>query len=185
MNFSPSILLLCFVATTCGAAERWSGSASAVYSASSTIHEWTGKARSAPFVAEVELKAGAPARLRARVEFPVAGISSENEKRDANMREAMKSAEHPLVTGSFDAELPAALLAGKEVELPIEVTLLGRKHRLDCKASDWRRSGGEFSFDVEFPLSLEAAGIEIPSFLLLVRVHDAVRVRTHVTLSVR
>jgi hypothetical protein len=167
------------------AAGDWKGTASATYHASSTLHEWTGQARSSPFVAAVELKDGAPARLRTKVEFPVSGIGSENEKRDANMRAAMKAAEHPLVTGAFDAELPAAFLAGEEAELPVDVTLLGRTHRLKCKATRWRSAGGEASFDVEFPISLEAVGIDIPSFLLLVRVHDAVLVRTHVTLSSR
>lgn len=173
------------MAAACGAAAEWSGSASAIYRASSTAHEWQGRAASAPFLAQAELEQGKPSRLRARIEFPVAGIGSDNERRDANMREAMKSAEHPVVAGLFDGELPAGFLAGGEAELPLDVTILGRTRRLACKASGWRRAGAEASFDVEFPLSLGAVGIEVPSFLLLFRVHDLVVVRAHVVLRGR
>lgn len=183
MKTDIKILLFALVASTHGSAAEWSGSASAKYSASSTLHDWSGVAKASAFRAEVELKDEAPSRLRTRIEFPVKGIVSENEKRDANMLVAMKADEHPLVVGEFDAALPKGFLEGADAELPVRVSLLGRPRQVACKASNWRLVDGEASFDVEFPISLKEAGIEIPTVMLFIRVADQVTVRTHVTLA--
>lgn len=183
MNTVMKRPLLALIVATSGFAAEWSGSASATYSASSTLHDWNGVAKASAFRAEVELKEETPSRLRTRIEFPVKGIGSENEKRDANMLVVMKADEHPLVVGEFDAALPKGFLEGGEAELPVRVSLLGRPRQVACKASNWRLVDGEASFDVEFPISLKEAGIEIPTVMLFIRVADQVTVRTHVTLA--
>lgn len=183
MNFVLRITLIALFTASSAFAVEWAGSASATYHASSTLHDWSGVAKASAFRAGVELKGETPTRLRARIEFPVKGIGSENEKRDANMLVAMKADEHPLVVGEFDAALPKGFLEGGEAELPVRISLLGRPRQVACKASNWRLVDGEASFDVEFPVSLKEAGIEIPTVMFFIRVADQVTVRTHVTLA--
>jgi hypothetical protein len=65
----------------------------------------------------------------------------------------------------------------------LALTLLGKPQNITGTISNWQLKGGKASFDLEFPVSMKASGISVPSVLFIIRVGDAITVRAHVTLT--
>jgi hypothetical protein len=104
-------------------------------------------------------------------------------KRDENMRKAMKISDHPLITAKIDADFSLIAASGTPTKLPLALTLLGKPQNITATISNWQLKGGKASFDLEFPVSMKASGINVPAVLLFIRVGDDITVRAHVTLT--
>lgn len=163
----------------------WAGKAGIVFEGTSTLHDWGGKVSAEPFQVLVTLDAaGKPKRVRADVSVAAAQMDTAEVKRDENMRKAMKVAEHPLIQAVIDA--PADKIAPDlkaPAQLPLTLTLLGKPQQITGTIRNFRRDGGKVTFDLEFPVSMKASGIRVPSVLLFIRVGDGVKVRASVTLT--
>lgn len=164
-------------------AESWRGEAVLAFAGTSTLHDWEGAVPAKPFAAEVASVDGRPDRVAAALEAAVAEMDTDNDGRDENLRKAMRAGEHPKVLGKVDARIPPEVLQGSSGRVPIELNLLGRARRIEGMMTNWKMEGNRATFDYEFTVSLEACGIEIPSFLLFIRVGDEVRVRASVSLT--
>lgn len=175
--------LLTLGCVTPARAETWKGEAAVAFAGTSTLHDWEGKVAAKPFSASLTLVEGRVDRLVATVEVAVAEMDTDNEGRDENLRKAMRAPEHPLVRGSVAASIPPGVVQGKPGKVPIELTLLGKALKVEAEVSEWRSEEGKVTFECGFPLSLEACGIEIPSFLFFIRVGDTVNVRVRLTLA--
>lgn len=173
------ILLLALVSSGLGAAE-WKGAATVRFAGTSTLHDWEGSAPALPFRAEVDESPSGPARIRAVVRLPVAGMDTDNDDRDENLRKVMRAAEHREILGRAEIRPEA----GKPpAAVRLELVVLGQVREVEARAGNWTLGPDRVSVDLDFPVSLDAWGIERPSFLMFIRVGDEVRVRVHVELA--
>ena len=175
------LLLLTLIAPTLSA-DAWKGEAKAEFFGTSTLHDWSGHVPLKPFKAEVTLTDGHPSRIQAQLEAGVVEMDTENEGRDEKMHKAMRAEEHPLIIGNADWRIPRDLVHEGPGKVPIALTLLGGKRTVEATVTGWKRTEAGLEFDCEFSLSLKENGIEIPSFLLFIKVGDEIRVKTRVSM---
>jgi len=63
------------------------------------------------------------------------------------------------------------------------LNLLGTPQNVTGTISNWKLSGNKATFDLEFPVSMKASGISVPTVLLFIKVGDGIKVRASVTLT--
>jgi hypothetical protein len=178
-----SLLLLALWGAASLHAETWNGQAAISFDGTSTLHDWGGKVSAQPFKADVTMNGGKPQRIVSAVTVKVAEMDTQEAKRDENMRKAMKAAEHPLIIGKIDAKFSEVADANTPTKLPIELNLLGTPQNVTGTISNWKLSGNKATFDLEFPVSMKASGISVPTVLLFIKVGDGIKVRASVTLT--
>lgn len=179
------ILLTLLLFSSCAPllAETWNGKADLTFDGTSTLHDWGGTVTAQPFKADVTFSGGKPTHVKSTVTVKAAAMETQEPKRDENMRKAMKVTDHPLITGQIDTDFSEIAASGTLTKLPLTLTLLGKPQNITATISNWQLKGGKAGFDLEFPVSMKASGISVPSVLLFIRVGDAITVRAHVTLS--
>lgn len=181
--FMKYIILSILLFVSQSRAETWGGKAEITFDGTSTLHAWGGKVTAEPFVADVTMSGGKPQHVASTLQVKAARMDTDEAKRDENMRKAMKVTEHPLITGKIDADFSQIAASGTPSKLPLTLTLLGKPQNITGTISNWKLNDNKASFDLEFPVSMKASGITVPSVLLFIRVGDGVKVRAHVTLT--
>lgn len=176
-------ILLFLLLATLVHAETWNGKATIAFDGTSTLHDWGGKVTAQPFKADVTMNGDKPQRIVSTVTVKAAEMDTEEAKRDENMRKAMKVTEHPLIVGKIDAKFSEVAAAGTPTKLPIELNLLGTPQNVTGTISNWKLSGNKATFDLEFPVSMKASGISVPTVLLFIKVGDGIKVRASVILT--
>lgn len=176
-------ILLFLLLATLAHAETWNGKATIAFDGTSTLHDWGGKVTAQPFKADVTMNGDKPVRIVSTVTVKAAEMDTEEAKRDENMRKAMKVTEHPLIVGKIDAKFSEVAAAGTPTKLPIELNLLGKPQNVTGTISNWKLNGNKATFDLEFPVSMKASGISVPTVLLFIKVGDGIKVRASVTLT--
>jgi polyisoprenoid-binding protein YceI len=164
-------------------AETWSGTARISFDGTSTLHDWGGKVAVEPFKADVTMSGDKPQRVKAEVTVKAANMDTAEPKRDANMRKAMKVDAHPLIVGKIDAKFSEIAATSTPTKLPIELNLLGKPQNVTGTISNWKLTGKKATFDLDFPVSLKASGISVPTVLLFIKVGDGIKVHATVTLT--
>jgi hypothetical protein len=158
----------------------WSGSSQIRFDGTSTLHDWGGKVSAQPFKAQVTMNGDKPQRIVSTVTVKAAEMVTEEAKRDENMRKAMKVADHPLIVGKIDAKFSEVAAAGTPTKLPIELNLLGTPQNVTGTISNWKLSGNKATFDLDFPVSMKASGISVPTVLIFIRTYS--KLNSHVRL---
>jgi hypothetical protein len=182
--FTPLVLSL-ESRTHAGEARAWKGRADITFSGTSTLHDWSGKVAAQPFLTRVSTDSGGrPVRVQSSVRIEAAGMDTAEPRRDENMRKAMRTSEHPLITAEID--VPADKIASDlrtPKQLPMTLTLLGKPLQVTGAVSSFKQQDGRITFDLDFPLSMKAGGISVPSVLYFIRVGDVVKIHASVTLT--
>lgn len=182
--FSLALVFLA-IPTWAQSTQTWNGRAKINFDGTSTLHEWGGSVNCEPFKTTVVVDdAGKPQRVKATVSLQAAKMDTANAKRDEKMRVAMQVENHPTISAQIDA--PAEAIAADlktPAKLPLNLDLLGRQQQIEASITNWKYNGTKASFDLEFPISMKASGINVPSVLYLIRVGDTVKVRASVTLT--
>lgn len=175
-----AIARLCFfiflVASAPALADSVRGSAQVSLSVSSTLDDFGGTAGSVA----VALSQGADGTWSADVSVPVAGMKTGNRWRDADMREMLGDAQHPLIRGRFRDLDPEKVRSSGVLPFVLQIRTVERPVRATVK--NWRQSEREASFDAAFDVSLQSFQLEAPERFFL-SVDDTVRVTVHVTLE--
>jgi hypothetical protein len=182
MKLAP-VLLFAILVTTRLPAETWNGNAQITFKGTSTIHDWSGTVAAQPFQSEVTMKEGQPQHVSSTVTVKATEMNTKEAKRDENMRNAMQVTQHPLILGKIDADFTDIAGRGTPSSLPLELRLLGKPQHLTGKISNWKSTGNAASFDLEFPVSLKASGITVPTVLHFIRVGDSITVHAAVVLK--
>ncbi len=166
-------------------AQKWSGTADITFAGSSTLHDWAGKVAAKPFTTTVTLdEAGKPRRVQATVTVEAAQMDTAEPKRDENMRKAVKAADYPLISAVIDASADSIASDSKTPALlPMTLTLLGKSQKITGAISHYQKQEDKVTFDLDFPVSMKASGISVPSVLLFIRVGDEVKIHATVTLN--
>jgi polyisoprenoid-binding protein YceI len=184
MSNAPSARVACFVSVVAclatfapGArAERADGSLEISFSATSTLHDFSGRVAAVAVAIEQGLDGG----WSGTVDVPVASMDTGLERRDESMRAMLDAAQHPRIGGRFRDLRPEQvhasgvlpfLLQIRDVERPVQATV-----------SHWQQDDRTARFDAEFDVSLRDFALEAPR-VLFVRVGDRVHVTVHVTLA--
>ena len=150
------------------------------FQASSTLHDFGGKAPSVD--AAVDPEPGAPARWRADVDLPVASLDTGNAKRDAKMREMFQAEAFPVIRAAL-RDLDADAVR-KDGHLDLTLTIRDVAHDVQADVTAWTAEGERVAFDASFDVSLAQYGLEAPR-VLFIRVADRVHVMVHASVRRR
>lgn len=181
---AASLFFILAPATKAGETQRWSGLSVITFKGTSTLHDWSGKVATEPFVTFVTFNDdGKPSALKAEVQVKAAKMDTSEPKRDEKMREAMRVVEFPLIKGTMDTAFTGVLENGTPAKLPFKLNLLDKTHEVEATISNWRLTGDTATFDLDFDLSMKKCGISVPSVLLVIRVGDTVKVSAEVKLT--
>ena len=201
MNIRAGLLLATLVAlfppTSAGEAKAEPvsatirGACDVAFLITSTLHDVPGSARCLPFAAVLARDAaGRQVIPSVEVEVPVAGMDTRNRSRDGQMREMFLSERFPRIHASaqdVDVErLRVETGKGREGNPSIALLLRirDRERKVRATASNLKESGGQVTFDLEFPVSLGEFDLKAPSVLGIIRVGDKVSVKANFTLTV-
>ena len=201
MNIRAGLLLATLVAllppTSAGEAKAEPvsatirGACDVAFLITSTLHDVPGSARCLPFAAVLARDAsGRQVIPSVEVEVPVAGMDTRNRSRDGQMREMFLSERYPRIHASaqdVDVErLRVETGKGREGNPSIDLLLRirDRERKVRATASNLKETGGQVTFDLEFPVSLGEFDLKAPSVLGIIRVGDKVSVKANFSLTV-
>jgi hypothetical protein len=112
-------------------------------------------------------------------------MSTQNEKRDANMMSMFHEAEHHLIAVEVNGAEERTLRPqnGKPGSMPVTLTIAGHRGTAAGAVTNLVEHADSVSFDLAFPISLTAFKLDPPKGLGgLMKVKDNVEVTAHVTL---
>jgi len=183
------ILLFCLFAANSWAAEL-KGTCQIDFTGTSTLHDFSGTAACQPFTLSKSTDQSSPyALVGDQVSVAVAGMDTDNKKRDKKMH-GMFDAEHfPLISGRVDALTPQIISALKpsqsdtQGKLPLHLKIRDIDLPQTALVSNIQESEEQLELDLELELSLKAYQLEPPSVLGLIRVGDLVKVKIHLLLN--
>lgn len=159
------------------------GRCSVAFFASSTLHDFEGKAPCALLAIEPP---DASAAYRARADVAVERIETGIAARDRKLREMFEVQRHPVITARFAKVDPGALRANRPGALAFQISIHGVERSVTPELSDWSEVPGErVRFRATFELSLAEFGLEAPVAIGFMRVDDRVRVAVDVDLTAR
>lgn len=159
------------------------GRCSVTFQATSTVHDFEGKAPCALLAIEPPDASGA---YRARAEVAVAQLDTGIAARDRRMREMFEAERYPRITAALANVDPDALRARRAGALAFQISIHGIERRVTPELSDWLEVPGKRAhFRATFELSLKDFGLEAPVAIGFVRVDDRVRVTVDVDITAR
>ena len=169
---------LWLAAATPALAARYDAEAAIQFYGTSTLHDFHGTVAARPFAVEVS-DASNPSTLKVNgtVQVQVSDMLTRNKKRDSNMHKMLGQARYPLIEGTVE---DAVLTREGETTIKLALRIRDCTQEIDATVTGWTNSEDQVSFDIAFPVSLEAFGLEPPSELGLIRVGNRVDVRCHV-----
>jgi hypothetical protein len=172
-------------------AGEWKGTCEISFLGTSTLHDFNGNVRCRQFkLTEADGPGGGALLHTSGVEVPVGEMDTGNESRDRQLRNMFRSAEYPVLRGSFKDISPEGFRQelGKSPEGKRSFDFLLKirdiERSVHAVASGFREEGGRVSFVLDFPVSLKEYGLKPPSVLFgAIRVGDRVSVRAAVSLQ--
>lgn len=186
------LAIVAFASLPLHAQQAWKGEGMIEFQGSSTLHDFKGTVP----VPSFELLYTSPgneqaATVSADVSVKAGKMDTGNRKRDRKMHESMEVTEHPLVQVSVDdlklSETGAEWKEGmpEPDSIPFTLTLLGKEQDLIAEVASWKETEKRIDFVVEFPVSLSASGIQVPSVIGVIRVGDEIQVKAALTLTLQ
>jgi polyisoprenoid-binding protein YceI len=169
------------LASVTSTASEVRGRCHATFSASSTLHDFEGKAP----CSLLEIEPGDPGTYRARAEVAVKQIETGIADRDEEMREMFDAEHHPRITATFADVDPEALRAKRADALPFRITIRGVEREVKPQISGWSEvPGTRARLRASFDLSLKDFGLEAPVTMGFMRVDDRVHVVVDVEVEI-
>lgn len=160
-------------------AENWRGEAEITFEETSTLHDFSGSAKTDPFALSVVLD-GTQATLGGTATVAVARLDTRHARRDENMRKMFDSARFPLAVGVWEN---IHIDTRKDSPASLDLTIRGRTTTVPAQIRNWRMENESLRFDGELTLSLGEIGLSPPVLLGFIRVGDAVKVRVRAALE--
>lgn len=155
----------------------YQGECTVSFHGSSTLHDFHGRGACQPFTATrtdgvVDIS---------RITVAVAGLDTDNSKRDKKMREMFDEKKYPVITAGSgplalkDARSKVAFrLKIKDIEKPVTATV-----------TNFTETDAGITADVAFTLSLAEYHLKPPSVLGMIRVDDKVSVQATIVLNAK
>ncbi len=162
----------------------YSGHARVAFEGDSTLHGFHGHAATDEIRVHVDAvtNAAAGATWDAAGELRVLALSTDHEKRDANMLAMLHADLFPTVDAVLeDAPVPV----GDEVEAPLRLRIGSHDATVPATISAWTQTVDGVTFRLQFEVSLHEFGLKPPSVLGLIKVGDVVKVDCEVVAGAR
>ena len=166
------------VSVTSGASAV-TGRCHVAFAATSTLHDFEGKAP----CSLLSIEPGDAGTYRARAEVTVAQVETGISARDEKMREMFDAEHHPKIAAAFAKIDPDAVRARRADALPFRISIKGVEREVKPAISSWSEEGSRVKFRASFDLSLKEFGLEAPVAMGFNRVGDRVRVTVDVELD--
>ena len=160
-------------------AEIRRGSADIEFQGTSTLHDFSGTAKTDPFDALVESE-GTATLVSGTATVAVARFDTGHANRDKNMRKMFDAARFPFATGTLE---PVRIDRAKDSAATLVLTIRDRTTRVPATIRNWQMEGHVIRFDLDMTLSLREIGLSPPVLLGVIRVGDAVPVRVRIALE--
>ena len=167
-------------------AADYRGDCTIAFKGSSTLHDFHGKARCQPFNASrvdgaVDLS---------KVSVAVAGMDTDNAKRDKKMREMFEEKRYPLITGSAGSVALSEIRAAQKgadgaTKVNFKLKIRDMVKPVTATVTRFVETDSRISADLAFTLSLAEYHLQPPSVLGLIRVGDEVSVTATVVLDAK
>ena len=186
MKLRLLILLFCLSAGSVYADEL-KGTCLIDFSGSSTLHDFAGTAACDPFT--IALANGQYSLVGEKISVPVAGMDTDNGKRDEKMRGMFDIENFPSISGRVEALTPQLLSALKpdqaeqKGQLPLHLKIRDIDLTQTALVSNIQENDRQLELDLELELSLKSYQLKPPSVLGLIRVGDLVKVKIHLLLE--
>jgi len=174
---SVLILLLCLPIAAPGADYR--GECTVTFLGSSTLHDFNGKGRCQPFTVR---EAGGVFDM-SRLSVAVAGLDTDNAKRDVKMREMFEEKEYPIITGSTAPVTLKELRDRKDQKVTFNLKIRDISKPVSATLANLVETDSRITADLLFTLSLADYKLQPPSVLGVIRVSDKITVKTSVVLN--
>ncbi|GAB4557424.1 MAG: hypothetical protein Tsb0017_12150 [Geothermobacteraceae bacterium] len=181
MRHSASLFFMaCFLLLTLPLpALALDGTCAVQFFGSSTLHDFEGTGRCAPF----SIVIGPGHKVDdIRIAVPVAGMDTANKRRNKKMREMFEADRYPDITGHLAGNRLETLVgrlhraAGTEADFPFELIIRDRARQVQAKVTELVDDASHLAFTLSFPVSLKDFELKPPSVLGFIRVADQVRV---------
>ena len=174
MRYLLSLILIFALSSTVFATD-YHGECAIAFKGSSTLHDFHGKAACQPFT--VSRTDGVVDMSNLTV--AVAGMDTDNSKRDKKMREMFEENKYPVITGTAG---PVAL---KDVRDKVSFKLKIRDivKPVTATVTNFVETDSRITADVAFTLSLAEYQLKPPSVLGMIKVGDKISVKATIVLS--
>ena len=166
-------------------ATDYQGNCSVAFQGTSTLHDFEGTGSCQPFtVSEHDGIMTVPA-----LSVAVAGMDTDNSKRDKKMRGMFDSEKYPLITGSTGpvilGDIRNAMTGGSDsaAEVQIQLKIRDIEKTVTASLQNVVETDAKITADLVFSLSLTEYQLEPPSVLGIIKVGDTVNVRTSFSLD--
>ena len=174
MRYLLSLILIFALSSTVFATD-YHGECAIAFKGSSTLHDFHGKAACQPFTVS---KTDGVVDM-SNLTVAVAGMDTDNSKRDKKMREMFEENKYPVITGTAG---PVAL---KDVRDKVSFKLKIRDivKPVTATVTNFVETDSSITADVAFTLSLAEYRLKPPSVLGMIKVGDKISVKATIVLS--
>jgi len=155
-------------------AGEFSGAAEVMFKGTSTLHEFEGSVKTAPFQATFsEDKKTEQLRVSASTTVVILELDTQNKKRDKKMFKMFETKQYALISGSVENVL-VPTSGSSEVSLRLKIH--GVEKEITATLSDFKRDGKTAQCKMTFTVVLTEFGLKPPSVMGLIRVGDNVQI---------
>ena len=165
----------------------YQGNCSVEFQGSSTLHDFDGKGSCMPFSASEN----ADVMTTSELSIAVAGMDTDNSRRDKKMRKMFDAESYPLIKATIEpvslTDIRKALLEDKDstTEVTFQLKIRNIEQPVTAILQNIVATKEKITANLVFTLSLADYGLKPPSVLGFIRVDDSVKVKTSLTLETR
>lgn len=155
----------------------YDGTATIVFSGTSTLHDFVGRVPSQPF--RLTMQTSPTGRVwSATASVKAAEMTTFHKERDEKMRQMFAADKQPLLAGTvLDAPAPDRATNGVA---SLKLKIGGQERALPVAIRDWQEANGHLSFTAIWEVSLKDYALKPPAVLGLIKVGDKVTVSAKV-----
>lgn len=182
-------ILLFGLLTSSAFAVTFKGSCQIEFSGTTTLHDFSGRADCRPFVLSVTKGGTSEQGVElSEISVPVASMNSDNKKRDHKMHTMLEIDQFPHITGQpveltpekFDSFLNGSTAEKEPFVFTLKIRDIARQQT--AQISRLQQDDTQFTFVLEFDLSLKDYQLKPPSIFGLIRAGDQVHLKVFVHL---
>lgn len=173
-----AIAILALAGSAFPGSAAWQGACTVEFDTKATVDSFVGTAASQPF----RVADGAEDIV---IAVRIADMQTGKAKRDAEMQHMFHADQYPVLSGTTSSAAVRSLASDSATpqDLPIRLTIGDVTKDLTARVTGVKDEAGRRTFDAAFDVSLKAYGLRAPSVMGMIRVHDIVRVTTHIALA--
>ena len=163
----------------------YQGNCSVVFQGSSTLHDFYGKGSCQPF----SVSENAGGMVIPELNVAVAGMDTDNSKRDKQMRKMFNTETYPLIKGSIGpvslTDIRKALNENDDnaAEVVFQLKIRDIEKPVTASLQNIVETEAKITADLAFTLSLADYQLKPPSVFFIIRVGDSVNVTTSFSLE--